>query len=77
MGGGARLLRRRALVGPWAKRPKGRKAEATLGIAMLAVGLIISLVAVTVEGSLSTGLFAAGFLLVVGGVMLLATSRRR
>jgi hypothetical protein len=44
---------------------------------MLAVGLIISLVAVIVEGSLSTGLFAAGFLLVVGGVMLLATSRRR
>jgi hypothetical protein len=44
---------------------------------MLAVGLIISLVAVTVEGSLSTGLFAAGFLLVAGGAVLLATAGRR
>ncbi len=51
--------------------------EATLGMAMLAVGLIVFLVAATVEGGLSTGLFAAGFLLVAGGAVLLATSRRR
>ncbi len=51
--------------------------EATLGIAMLAVGLIVSLVAATVEGGVSTALFAAGFLLVVGGAVLLAAARRR
>ncbi len=51
--------------------------EATLGMAMLAVGLIILMIAATVESSLSTALFAAGFLLVVGGAVLLATARRR
>ncbi|MDP9476736.1 MAG: hypothetical protein M3R38_13800 [Actinomycetota bacterium] len=51
--------------------------EATLGMAMLAVGLIVFLVAATVESSLSAALFAAGFLLVVGGAVLLATAHRR
>ncbi len=46
-------------------------------MAMLAVGLIVSVIAATVEGSLSTALFAAGFLLVAGGAVLLATARRR
>ena len=45
---------------------------------MLVVGLIISIVAATEEGTLSTVLFAVGFLLLVGGVVvLLATARRR
>jgi hypothetical protein len=43
---------------------------------MLVVGLIISIVAATEEGTLSTGLFAVGFLLLVGGVVLLATARK-
>ncbi len=77
MDGNARLLRRWALVDRWVKCPKGRKVEATLGMAMLAVGLIILMIAATVESSLSTALFAAGFLLVVGGAVLLATARRR
>ncbi len=74
MGDGARLLRRGALVGRWVK---GRKVEATLGIAMLAVGLIVSSVAATLEGGLSTALFVAGFLLVAVGAVLLAAARRR
>ena len=45
-------------------------------MAMVAVGSIVFLVAATAEGSLSTVLFAAGFLLVVGGAVLLATARR-
>ena len=45
---------------------------------MVVVGLIISIVAATEEGILSTVLFAVGFLLMVGGVVvLLATARRR
>ncbi|MDP9477235.1 MAG: hypothetical protein M3R38_16410 [Actinomycetota bacterium] len=51
--------------------------EATLGIAMLAVGLIVSSVAATLEGGLSTALFVAGFLLVAVGAVLLAAARRR
>jgi hypothetical protein len=43
---------------------------------MLVVGLIISIVAATEEGTLSTVLFAVGFLLLVGGVVLLATARK-
>jgi hypothetical protein len=43
---------------------------------MLVVGLIISIVAATEEGTLSTVLFAVGFLLLVGGVVLLATTRK-
>ncbi len=43
----------------------------------MVVGLIISIVAATEEGILSTVLFAVGFLLLVGGVVLLATARRR
>jgi hypothetical protein len=34
---------------------------------MLVVGLIISIVAATAEGTISTVLFAAGLLLLVGG----------
>lgn len=37
--------------------------NATLGIAMLVVGLTISIVAATEEGTVSTVLFAVGFLL--------------
>lgn len=59
------------------KGAEGREVEATLGIAMVAVGLIVCLVAATAEGSVSTALFVAGFLLVVGGAVLLATARRR
>ena len=45
---------------------------------MPVVGLIISIVAATEEGTLSTVLFTVGFLLLVGGVVvLLATARRR
>ena len=43
---------------------------------MVAVGLIVSLVAAAAEASLSTALFAAGFLLEAGGAVLLATARR-
>ena len=50
---------------------------ATWGIAMLVVGLIISIVAATEEGTISTALFAVGFLLLVGAVMLLDSARRR
>jgi hypothetical protein len=51
----------------------------TWGIALLVVGLIISIVAAIVgEGALRTVLFAVGFLLLVGGVVVLvATARRR
>jgi hypothetical protein len=42
------------------------------------VGLIISIVAATVgEGTVSTVLFVVGFLLLVGGVVLLASAYRR
>ncbi|MDQ5827368.1 MAG: hypothetical protein M3441_24690 [Chloroflexota bacterium] len=51
--------------------------NATGGIAILAVGLIISIVAATEEGTISTVLFTSGFLQIVGGVMLLATALRR
>jgi hypothetical protein len=44
---------------------------------MLVVGLIISTVAATEEGTVSTVLFTGGFMLIVGGVMLLATALRR
>ena len=45
---------------------EGRNLDATWGIAMLVVGLIIS-----------TVLFAVGFLLLAGGAMLLDSARRR
>ena len=45
---------------------------------MVVVGLIISIVAATEEGTLSTVLFAVGFLLLAGGVVVLvATACRR
>ena len=44
---------------------------------MLVVGLIISIVAATEEGTVSTVLFTGGFLLLVGGVMLLDSTRKR
>ncbi len=44
---------------------------------MLVVGLTISIVAATEEGTISTVLFAVGFLLLVGGVVLLGSARRR
>ncbi len=56
---------------------KGRNLDATWGIAMLVVGLIISIVAATEEGTVSTVLFAVGFLLLAGGAMLLDSARRR
>ena len=43
----------------------------------MVVGLIISIVAATEEGILSTVLFAVGFLLLVGGVVVLDGARRR
>ena len=52
--------------------------DATWGIALLVGGLIISIVAATEEGTLSTVLFAVGFLLLAGGaVVLVATACRR
>jgi predicted phage tail protein len=54
-----------------------RNVDATWGIAMLVVGLIISIVAATAEGTLSTVLFAVGVLLLVGGVVVLDTARRQ
>jgi len=58
--------------------PKGRNLDATRGIALVVVGLIISIVAATVgEGTVSTVLFVASFLLLVGGLVLLASARRR
>ncbi len=57
--------------------PKGRNLDATWGIALVVVGLIISIVAATEEGILSTVLFAVGFLLLVGGVVVLDGARRR
>ena len=50
--------------------------DATWGIAMLVVGLIISIIAATEEGTVSTVLFTVGFLLVVAGVVLLDSARR-
>ncbi len=44
---------------------------------MLVVGLIISIVAATEEGTVSTVLFAIGFLLLAGGLMLLDSARRQ
>ena len=43
---------------------------------MPVVGLIISIVAATEEGTLSTVLFTVGFLLVVDGIVLLDSTRR-
>ena len=44
---------------------------------MLVVGLIISIVAATAEGTISAILFAVGVLLLVSSVMLLDSARRR
>ena len=44
---------------------------------MLVVGLIISIVAATEEGTVSTVLFVIGFLLLAGGLMLLDSARRQ
>ncbi len=44
---------------------------------MLAVGLIVSLVAATAVGNVSTALFAAGLSLAAVGAVLLAIARRR
>ncbi len=44
---------------------------------MLVVGLTISIDAATEEGTISTVLFAVGFLLLVGSVVLLDSARRR
>jgi predicted phage tail protein len=50
----------------------------TWGIAMLVVGLTIGIVAAIIaEGTLRTVLFAVGLLLLVGGVVVLETARRR
>jgi hypothetical protein len=65
------------LVSRWVRCPKGRNLDATRGIALVVVGLIISIVAATEEGTVSTVLFAVGFLLLVGGLVLLARARRR
>jgi predicted phage tail protein len=65
------------LVSRWVRQQKGRKVEATWGIAMLVVGLIVSIVAATAEGTISTVLFAVGFMLLAGGVMLSDSARRR
>ena len=43
----------------------------------MVVGLIISVVAPIGEGTLSTVLFAVGFLLLVGSVVVLDGARRR
>ena len=51
---------------------------ATWGIAMLVVGLIISIVAAVIaEGTLRTVLFAVGLLLLLGSVVMLESARRR
>jgi hypothetical protein len=51
--------------------------DPTWGIAMLVVGLTISIVAaITGEGTLRTVLFAVGLLLLVGGVVVLESARR-
>jgi hypothetical protein len=56
----------------------GRKVEATWGIAMLVVRLIISIVAaISGEGPVRTVLFAVGLLLLIGGVVVLDSARRR
>jgi hypothetical protein len=55
----------------------GRNVDATWGIAMLVVGLIISIVAVIIgEGIIRTVLFAVGLLLLLGGVVVLDYARR-
>ncbi len=52
--------------------------DATWGIAMLIVRLTISIVAAfTGEGTVRIVLFAVGLLLLVGGVMVLNSTRRR
>ena len=56
----------------------GRNLDATWGIAMLVVGLIISIVAAIIgKGTARTVLFAVGVLLLLGGVVVLDTARRR
>ncbi len=50
----------------------------TWGIAMLVVGLIISIVAAVIaEGFVRTVLFVVGLLLLVGSVVVLDSARRR
>jgi hypothetical protein len=48
-----------------------------LGIALVVVGLIISVIATIGQGTVSTVLFAVGFLLLLGGMVLLESARRR
>ena len=57
----------------------GRNLDAaTWAIAMLVVGLAISIVAAIVaEGTISTVLFAVGLLLLLGGMVVLDSARRR
>ena len=43
----------------------------------MVVGLIISVVAIIEQGTVSTVLFAVGFLLLLGGMVLLDCARRR
>jgi hypothetical protein len=55
-----------------------RNLHATLGIAMVVVGLTISIVAaIAGEGTLRTVVSAAGFLLLTSGVLVLVNARRR
>ena len=51
--------------------------RATVGIAMLAVGFIITIVGAVLDARLSTALYAAGLLLMVGDVVLLEVERRQ
>ena len=44
---------------------------------MLAVGLIITIVGAAIDAGVSIGLYAAGLLLMVGGVALLEVERRQ
>ena len=55
-----------------------RNVDATWGIAMLVVGLIISIVAAVIaEGFVRTVLFVVGLLLLVGSVVVLDSARRQ
>ncbi len=56
--------------------PTGR-TDAIWGIALVVVGLIISVVATIGQGTVSTVLFAVGFLLLLGGMVLLDSARGR
>jgi steroid 5-alpha reductase family enzyme len=65
------------LVSWWVRYRTGRNPDAIWGIALVVVGLIISVVATIGQGTVRTVLLAVGFLLLLGSMVLLDSARRR